>query len=91
MVRLRQRIQCDQTVRPWNRRCIILLLLKQRGEALQYVGHLPAIVFAEWRQPVVVERGQKVVFIKLRGGFKRLHSRARSSSWRAASEPAIAV
>ena len=72
MVRLAQRIQCDQALGARDCRCVILLLFEERGETMQHLGDPPPVVFAQWREPVVVESRQKVVFIELRRGGEGL-------------------
>jgi hypothetical protein len=50
----------------------ILLLFEQRGESQQHLGNPLPVLFAQWREPIVVEAGQKVVFIDLRRGCEYL-------------------
>src|SRR5580704_10099936 len=73
MVRLRQRIQCYEAFSPGDCRRIFLLLLEECREVVQHLGNPPPVVLAQWREPVVVESRQKVVFIQLRRGGEGLY------------------
>src|SRR4051794_35512652 len=73
MVRFGQRIECDQTLGPRQRGCVFLPVFEQCGETLQYLEDASAVIFAKWRDPVVVESEQKVVFIELRCGAEKLN------------------
>src|SRR6266849_6005357 len=73
MVRLAQRIQYDKALGPRDCRRVFLLLLEDCGETVQHLGDPPPVVFAQWREPVVVESRQKVVFIELRRGCQGLY------------------
>ncbi len=72
MVRLAQRIECDQAFGEWERRREFFLLFKEGGESLQHLGNALPVLFAKWHEPVVVESRQEVILIELRRGGERL-------------------
>src|SRR5215467_3964732 len=72
MVRFAQRIECDKPLCPRDCLCVFLLLFENSGEPLQrFRNPLPAL-FAKWHEPIIIEAGQKVVFIELRRGGEAL-------------------
>src|SRR5580704_17166869 len=73
MVRLAQRIQSNKALGAWDCRGVFLLLFEEYGEAVQHLRDSPPVVVAQWRDPVVIESKQKVVFIKLRRSCKGLN------------------